>query len=382
MAESKRTTQAVLWSALLHVGVAAFLFLTTLSCTKWEGVFTAFGFSQSWNPMSCTAPLSLSGPVINATLVGVTRAPLPPPTKSKSAQPAQPEPPKKAPPPKPAQKPQQPVQPPPPPQQQAAKPAQKQPKPEPTPIKTLPAPARHPDLRDQQKAVELAKEKAEQAKRVQEEKEKQHMAELQAQREKQEQEKQQRAEAEAKRKQELERQKQQQAELAAKRAQQQKQQELEAKQRQQKLDEIFKQLDAARKNRQSADKASERAAKAMDAKDQNQTKAPPTVATENAAKPQSGDNGTAKAAYIAALQNAVTQAWLRPDNIPSGTVCPIHIVQIPGGQVVSVKVEPSCPFDAAGRRSVKNAVLRAEPLPYKGFEDVFRTDITFEFTVK
>jgi colicin import membrane protein len=32
-----------------------------------------------------------------------------------------------------------------------------------------------------------------------------------------------------------------------------------------------------------------------------------------------------------------------------------------------------------GRRSIENAVLRTKTLPYKGFESVFRRDITLTF---
>ncbi len=60
--------------------------------------------------------------------------------------------------------------------------------------------------------------------------------------------------------------------------------------------------------------------------------------------------------------------------------CVVHIVQLPGGNVMSAKVAGNCPYDDAGKRSVENAVLRAQPLPYKGFESVFRREIDFTFT--
>ncbi|KAJ0341722.1 hypothetical protein COL154_014128 [Colletotrichum chrysophilum] len=94
-----------------------------------------------------------------------------------------------------------------------------------------------------------------------------------------------------------------------------------------------------------------------------------------------GQAGTSNDAYVAALQNAITQNWLRPDNIPVGATCPVEIVQIPGGQVISAKVLPSCPFNDVGRHSVEAAVLRSSPLPYKGFEKQFSRDIIFNFTV-
>jgi len=59
--------------------------------------------------------------------------------------------------------------------------------------------------------------------------------------------------------------------------------------------------------------------------------------------------------------------------------CVVHIIQLPGGQVMSAKVDSSCPYDEAGRRSIENAVLRAQPLPYQGFESVFQRNLDFTF---
>lgn len=150
------------------------------------------------------------------------------------------------------------------------------------------------------------------------------------------------------------------------------------------MNKIFQQLDQARQASQQAQKRSKLEQKKLASikKSKAKKKAPAQPTGVKAApKAHSGGNGSAEAAYVAAIQSAVTKAWLRPDNIPSGSVCPIHIVQIPGGQVVSVTIEPACPFDAAGRRSVKNAVLRAQPLPYKGFEKAFRSNLTLKFKV-
>ncbi|HRO28373.1 MAG TPA: protein TolA, partial [Luteimonas sp.] len=65
--------------------------------------------------------------------------------------------------------------------------------------------------------------------------------------------------------------------------------------------------------------------------------------------------------------------------VPIGQRCRIVIRQIPGGEVVSAEVDPSCPYDAQGRRSVEAAVLKAQPLPYVGFESVFQRNLTLNF---
>ncbi len=93
---------------------------------------------------------------------------------------------------------------------------------------------------------------------------------------------------------------------------------------------------------------------------------------------QGTDTGLA-ARYAAALQEAILRNWTRPDTVPLGQRCQIVIRQIPGGEVVEARVSPSCPYDELGRRSVEAAVLKAQPLPYVGFESVFQRTITLNF---
>ena len=84
--------------------------------------------------------------------------------------------------------------------------------------------------------------------------------------------------------------------------------------------------------------------------------------------------------YAAALKQAIRENWTRPDNVPRTARCVINITQLPGGKVIDAQVAPSCPYDALGRRSVEAAVLKAQPLPYAGFESVFnrKLELTFQ----
>ncbi|WP_130617696.1 cell envelope integrity protein TolA [Dyella amyloliquefaciens] len=204
-------------------------------------------------------------------------------------------------------------------------------------VKTLPPPPEHPDTKDQEKVVADALQKAEDAKKEQEEKQRQRAAELDAQAAKQKQEK------------------------------------------QKQIDELFAKMDAADQQTKKADNKAKQAKQQMEdlknAQDNGLANVP------NAAQRQTGNNGPDAgllAQYLASIQNAVTQNWLRPDNMPN-TPCIVHIVQLPGGDVMSAKVDSSCPYDEAGKRSIENAVLRAQPLPYKGFESVFQRQIDFTF---
>ena len=101
--------------------------------------------------------------------------------------------------------------------------------------------------------------------------------------------------------------------------------------------------------------------------------------------PSPGQGGTSNdltAKYAAAIQQAVVAQWNRPDNIPNGTRCRILIKQLPGGEVMSAEVQSGCAMDAAARDSIERAVLRAQPLPFRGYETVFRRELMFTFTAQ
>jgi colicin import membrane protein len=109
----------------------------------------------------------------------------------------------------------------------------------------------------------------------------------------------------------------------------------------------------------------------------------PGSAAEESARADAAASGAGdddlRGRYAAALQEAIRAKWTRPENIPAGALCVLKIRQLPGGEVVDVQVQSPCVFDDQGRRSVEAAVLKAQPLPYAGFERVFARDVTLRF---
>nr|WP_199045484.1 cell envelope integrity protein TolA [Dyella sp. ASV24] len=87
---------------------------------------------------------------------------------------------------------------------------------------------------------------------------------------------------------------------------------------------------------------------------------------------------TLAADYSRAVMQAVQTQWIRPDNTPA-TSCKVRVTQQPGGHITGVDVESDCPYDEAGKRSVVNAVRRADPLPYQGYEQAFQPTIVLTF---
>jgi colicin import membrane protein len=143
--------------------------------------------------------------------------------------------------------------------------------------------------------------------------------------------------------------------------------------RQRVLEEIRRQRELAARERSMAE---QRAQQLADART--------TTVTPNTApsRPPPGDPDSRlrkSASYQVALMNAILRQWTRPDSVRLGQICEVLIKQIPGGEVVSVQVSPGCPYDELGRRSVEAAVLKASPLPYAGFEDVFVRNPVLKF---
>ncbi|MGH8041274.1 MAG: TonB C-terminal domain-containing protein [Rudaea sp.] len=215
------------------------------------------------------------------------------------------------------------------------KPAAQAPEP-PTPPQAKPVPATQPmpDRIDREKIAEMAQQKADEAKRAEQERHRQEQVLLQQQQEERER---------------------------------------------------LKQLAQIKHEREAADRKlkleKEKLAQLQDL--QKQPKPAPAQAVPEADQAKTGTNGSddsLQAQYFAAIQNAVTNNWLRPDSAQPGLRCMLRIVQIPGGDVIGVQLLNPCNADPLTRASIEQAVKRAAPLPYKGYEKAFQREIDFNFT--
>ncbi|WP_147653625.1 cell envelope integrity protein TolA [Vulcaniibacterium gelatinicum] len=166
----------------------------------------------------------------------------------------------------------------------------------------------------------------------------------------------------------------------------------EEAQRRQRLSEMererLQQLADIRRRREQAARearlAEERLRQLADYQARNAAEAAAQADASASAAPR-GNEGLDRdllARYQAALQEAIARNWTRPETVPLGQRCQLIIKQIPGGQVIEVQVAPSCPYDELGRRSVEAAVLKAQPLPYAGFERVFARVLTLNFEAR
>jgi colicin import membrane protein len=170
-----------------------------------------------------------------------------------------------------------------------------------------------------------------------------------------------------------ERQRQEEAERKQRLAKQQ-----EETDRQAKLEEIRRKRAQAAREAQLAEQRLQQITNARN----RQTAAASTSAAATTGSPPPGQGGTSNdllAKYAAAIQAAVAPQWIKPDNVPAGTRCRVSIVQVPGGRVLTAEVQPGCRMDDIGKRSLEAAVLKAQPLPYSGFESVFSRELTINF---
>jgi colicin import membrane protein len=86
----------------------------------------------------------------------------------------------------------------------------------------------------------------------------------------------------------------------------------------------------------------------------------------------------ALADYVGMIGQKVTRSWIRPPSARAGLECEVVVNQIPGGEVVGVKVE-RCNGDEAVRRSIEAAVLKASPLPLPDDPSLFDRSLRFTF---
>lgn len=73
-------------------------------------------------------------------------------------------------------------------------------------------------------------------------------------------------------------------------------------------------------------------------------------------------NSGAMSSWAAQIQARIQRAWIRPPSARSGLDCTLYVTQVPGGEIVNVRLG-SCNGDDAVKQSILDAAYRASPLP-------------------
>ncbi len=149
--------------------------------------------------------------------------------------------------------------------------------------------------------------------------------------------------------------------------------------RQRELDQIRKEREQAEAKRKEEARKLEavRQQQARDAADRQAAEAAAQAAAQAAASNRQAD--TLLQQYASLIQQVVTENWRRPPNTPPGIRCTLNVRQIPGGEVIGVTIGRPCNATGAVQQSILEAVERASPLPYSGFERVFSRDLNLNF---
>lgn len=96
------------------------------------------------------------------------------------------------------------------------------------------------------------------------------------------------------------------------------------------------------------------------------------IASQHVAQENFIHHDAREQAYLMALREAIRSKWTQQYG-----PCSVTIRQTVGGHVVDA-ASSSCAMAESDRRALEAAVLAAQPLPYAGFERVFRDQVTVE----
>jgi len=84
------------------------------------------------------------------------------------------------------------------------------------------------------------------------------------------------------------------------------------------------------------------------------------------------------AQYQEQIRARIERAWIRPASARTGLRCEVRITQVPGGEVVGVKVG-TCNGDDSVRQSIEAAAYRASPLPLPADPALFDRNLVVTF---
>lgn len=173
------------------------------------------------------------------------------------------------------------------------------------------------------------------------------------------------------------------AERKAQEAAQRKEAEEEAKRKARQQAELEAQAEAKRKAKAAEEAkkrelAAEQQRRAEEAKALALNQADLQQSVEAEEKAMAARSGPALATWEQLIRARIEHAWIRPPTARQGIDCLVDVTQVPGGQVVNVKVG-ACNGDTAVVQSIQDAAYRASPLPPPPDPALFERDLQIEF---
>lgn len=156
-------------------------------------------------------------------------------------------------------------------------------------------------------------------------------------------------------------------------------QELERKERMERQKKL-KKLQEQRKKAEQESKRQKQELKELAEKIKNETKAKPQQ-KRGIEKGQSlaEQRNQLMTQYQVAVITAVERQWNKPASANKGLICRVKVRLIPGGGVIDASIGSPCNANTIVKNSIIAAIKKADPLPYKGFENVFDRNASFIF---
>lgn len=137
-------------------------------------------------------------------------------------------------------------------------------------------------------------------------------------------------------------------------------------------------LESKRKKEQDAKAAAEKKRKAEDTRQKREREAELKRRMAEEEQRAAAVDAGLLAQYVAQIQARVQRAWIRPPTARAGLNCVVYVTQVPGGEVVGVRVG-ECNGDDYVRQSIEAAVYRASPLPKPADPSLFERNLRLEF---
>lgn len=153
---------------------------------------------------------------------------------------------------------------------------------------------------------------------------------------------------------------------AEERAQAEQQAREEAERKAREAEEAKKRLEeqklAEQKKQEEAKRQAEEKRKQEEARQEAERQGELRKSMEEEERVMAARSSGAMATWIQQITARIQRAWIRPPSARPGIDCVLLVTQVPGGEVVSVRVA-SCNGDEAVRESIEAAAYRASPLP-------------------
>src|SRR5262245_9036835 len=150
-----------------------------------------------------------------------------------------------------------------------------------------------------------------------------------------------------------------------------------AQERQQAEEEAKRKADEA-KRQQQAKAAADKKRKDQEARERKESETELKKRLAEEERRSAAEDSGQLAEYIAQIQARIQRAWIRPPSAREGLRCIVNVTQVPGGEVVDVKIG-ECNGDDVVRQSIEAAVYRASPLPEPSDPTLFERDLRLEF---